>query len=231
MSGGMKPNKKNKVTPRGSVSMRSRVLIGLTLAFGILALGILVFSYLPAARIKKDIPLSLKSLTSIGVVGYSAGQPPIIHIDYPANIFAGDGASAKMILEPAGIKSGNAFPLVADFLMELDGANIGPDGDILIPIANPYAAEARWNVAPFRGGDLNGKAWLHLQTVDTGGETKKYLIMAYPVEIQSIVLLGGSIVIVRLVCIFIFFSVFVVLLIFAIRNWPQKQPSEIIKTK
>ena len=223
MSGGKKPNKKNNLNIPKRGGFNHRVILGATLLVGILALGILIYSYLPTARIKKEIPLSEKVLADIGLKGYSLQKLPSVQIEYPSWMYAGDGAVVSMIFNPSGIQSGDSSRLVADFLMELDGSNLGPDGDILIPISNPFPAEATWNVVPFRGGVLSGRIWLHLQRVKSDGTTQTDLLIAYPLEIQSVVLMGGSALMIRLISIFLFFTSVLLLLIVTVRNLPPKQ--------
>jgi len=219
----MKQSKKNKRDNPGWAMTAPAVIFWPALLVGMMTLGILVYSYIPMERIKKEVILSQRSLSEIGLAGYSIDKLPRVQIEYPSAVYAGDAASATMVLDPAGMQLSNSTPLVADYLMELDGANVGPDGDILVPIENPYPAQARWNLAPFRSGVLTGKIWLHLQVNSPGGEIKNYLLLAYPVEIQSTIYVAGSVAMVRLICLLLFFASFVVLLIITVRNWPQKK--------
>ena len=217
----MKQSSKNKQpAPKGKVIQQNRIVFWISLLVGVCSFGILVISYIPATRVNKVINISEKGILDAGLNGFSKENPPSVSIDYPSRVYAGDAAEVHIRFNPSGVKLADQSHLIADFLLELDGSNVGPDGDILIPIMSPYPAEAKWNLAPFRSGDLVGTAWLHLQTTEGEGQIKRFLIIAYPLDIQSDIFIGGSIMFVRIICFFLFFTTLIILLIIAVRNWP-----------
>jgi hypothetical protein len=232
MFGGKKRNtrinnliRKNKAGREKRTSIE-KLLLGVAIISGIITLGIMIYTFIPSARVIKQLNLSEMIFHDAGITGITPEKPVYVEVEYPTKVFAGDVDQIRMTFYPSGIKTSDPSNLVAEFLLEVDGSNIGPDGDILIPLVNPYPAAARWKFSPYQGGELSGKIWLHLQVNNQQGEIKNILLIAYPIELHADVLLGGSVMMVRLVCIFVGFASLLFIVITIIKNRVKNQNTD-----
>lgn len=222
MSGGKK--QKNRKSDNRFLSLNKNGWITIFLMFGaVLALGLIIYTYIPHQTVDKNIVLTEPALANIGIQGYQAQNPPIVELEYPEKVFAGDVDKIKASLSTNGINFEESQRMVAVFFLELDGAKFGPDGDILIPMKEPHAADADWDFSAIRPGRMDGKIWIHLQYQDADGNTQNHLLLSYPIEVQSIAFGGVSIVVVRLGSVFIFFTLIIYLVIKSIKDRYQRQ--------
>jgi hypothetical protein len=204
MSGGKNLNSK-KVDPSVRVKNKKHSPITPPIVFllvMLLALVLLVLSFLQTSRIKKQIALSDKVLTEAGLIDSGDQQGAFVELSYPVRVNQGDLVTVQVVTNLAQYTLAEKNDkLVAELLLTLDGSKISPDGESLYPILGQYPVTASWQVIPLLDGNLKGTIWIHLQTLKNSEEVDRYLLMAYPIEIQSVTFLGLDAGYVRIFCI------------------------------
>ena len=167
-------------------------------AAGLIGVTLLAWSLLPLPSEEVDFTLSSMYLEGGQVV-----------LDWPAMVRRGEAEGIHLGLDTSGmmieIESSDGSVLIplsdlaADFnpvfeaRLELSGSEITPSGPVREPFAPGQWAEYEWLVIPRSGGVLNGRIWLYLDLVPTGsgeGATVRYPVLARPLEIESLSILG-----------------------------------------
>ena len=222
MSGGMKL-KNRKINKHLLQENKNKILSAIIILIGLLSLVLMVYTYIPKTVNHKQIMLNEPALTSMGLEGYQANNPPTVDMTYPHTVFAGDVDKINASLLTNGIKFKNSQQIVTVFLLELDGTKFGPDGDIVVPMKDPFPAIANWDFSALRDGKLDGKIWIHFQYQDAQDHTQSMLILSSPIEIESVAFWGVSIVVIRLGSIFVFFAAVIYIIVISIKHRYKKQ--------
>jgi hypothetical protein len=222
MSGGKNLNKQKR--NESAVTHPWRKMIGNPITWFVmvfvLVLVLLGVSFLPAGQVKKRVALSDKVLQDAGLKQTDPQEQAFVEFTYPASGNEGDAMTvqANLNLGHYALTDPQSH-LVAELILNMDNSQVNPDGEVLYPILGTYPAQASWKVIPFRDGSINGTLWIHLQVVKANTETQRYLLMSYPMEIQSISLLGLPIGIGRLILIAIIIICFFVIMFLGIKAW------------
>ncbi len=220
MSAGKKPNK-TKVNNL-VLNMFTRQEAGImlfALFLGLLASGVLIYTFLPSARQVQKIPIAERVFDDAGLVKTNAEGLPFVEVDTPVSARLGDVSNMQARLSMAGMSGQSDENMVAEFYLDMDGSKTSPDGNILYPILGAYPAQAKWQFVPFNTGSLSGTIWVHLQIVKSSEETRQYLVMAYPFEVKATALAGIPAGMLRIVCIAVFVLCVVMLLSFTLHAW------------
>ena len=101
----------------------------------------------------------------------------------------------------------------------MNGCKTSPDGNILYPILGEYPAQATWQFVPFNTGLLSGTIWIHLQVVPSSEETRQYLVMAYPFDVETNAIAGVPVGVARIICIAVVVLSVIMLLSFTLHAW------------
>lgn len=197
-----------------------RLRLWLAIAFFLLAAGVLIWSFLPAPRVQHSLPVPPITLPSSNVPTPAPNptpQPALLErrkliLEWPAAIREKD--SQLIVLTIAMDENGTITPTV-----RLPGAGDGGtpveipniyDTHTLLAVARLDLAgmEAyrenirepllpgkpvtfRWSVRANEPGVYRGVVWLHLEMVPkTGGTVEDMLLLASPIEIQVVTVLG-----------------------------------------
>jgi hypothetical protein len=221
MSGGKNLNKQKNKSFSGSHRLQKIATpVVLCVLVVVFALILLALSFLPASQVKKRVSFNNNVLREAGLVSTENEEQAFVELTYPASGNLGD-----LMTVQSNLNLGHyALPkeqghLVAELILNLESSKVSPDGEILYPILGTYPAQASWQVVPLRDGTLHGTLWVHLQIVKANVETQRYLLLSYPLEIQSTTLMGLPIGIGRLICITFAIVGGLTVLVLGIRLW------------
>jgi hypothetical protein len=221
MSGGKSLNKQKtkevSVTPHLRKLANPIVLFVMVFVFVLILLGV---SFLPAGQVKKRVSLSDKVLREAGLMTSTLQEQGFVELTYPASGNEGDAITVQSTLNLGHYAlTDPQSHLVAEFILNMDSSKVSPDGEVLYPMLGTYPSRASWQVVPFRDGALDGTLWIHLQVVKAETDTQRYLLLSYPLEIQSITVLGMPMGIGRLILIAIAIICVFVIMFLGIKAW------------
>ena len=167
-------------------------------AAGLIGVMLVAWSLWPLASEEVDFPLSSMYL--------EGGR---VDLDWPARVRRGGTEEISLGLDTTGLmietESSEGPVLIplsdleADFnpvleaRLELSGSETAPSGAVREPFFPGQRVEYEWVVAPRSGGALNGRIWLFLELVpvtDDDEVTVRYPVLARPLEIESLSILG-----------------------------------------
>jgi hypothetical protein len=181
-------------------SMR-RIRLVLTVAFLVLAAILLFWSLLPAGRQSQALPLTVPQLGQpMPFVSLEARQ---IHLEWPATLRLGETGLVRLKLDPDNLGSATsgaqptfqdiyeAYNLVAEARLELQGADVQPPAAISEPLTPGGAVTFFWHVRPQQAGSYRGTVWLYLRFIPKGsGEELRQAVSAQEVSLRVVTLFG-----------------------------------------
>lgn len=83
--------------------------------------------------------------------------------------------------------------VLAETRLDLARIEIDPSADISQPLLPGKKTKFWWNISAKTPGRLEGTLWLHLRPISIDGDQRlRYPLLAYPIEIKAIRLVGLS---------------------------------------
>lgn len=166
------------------------------------SLTLLLFSSAPLPRQVHSILLSAEPLASAAEPATPPAQRSLfgkqrrLSMSWPQLLRLGDSGQVTLALDVAGEATGAASLfdthfVVAEARLDLAGMQVEPFSTISEPMAPQRALQLFWKIHPTVTGTYRGTLWLYLNLVPKGGGTvERRALVARPIEIQVLAVLG-----------------------------------------